>query len=216
MLRHSKLAASTACTKRNVLLSAGCVSVSEGCVHVSKEVSFYPHPIYKLKCWRNHWYYVWCHEFRWTHTLDQFIVEWQFFQKIAHQIKKQRNKIMKIKRIIKTRWKFLNFFFNDWSKLSFSQFVERINRTIFQKRRYKTNQQNCRTSCDAFNVKSKIHHRYHCQWYHSRFEFEFVRSFEWNNASSREIFRETKSICRNEQLDVFSNFNRFVIIIIRR
>jgi hypothetical protein len=105
---------------------------------------------------------------------------------------------------------------NHRSKLSFSQFVEKINRTKFQKRRNKTNQQSCRTSCDAFNVKSKIHHRYHCQWYYSRSEFEFARSFDWDNASSREIFRKTRLICRSEQLDVFFNFNRFVIIIIRK
>jgi succinate dehydrogenase hydrophobic anchor subunit len=42
--------------------------------------------------------------------LNQFIVEWQFFQKIARQIKKKRNKITKIKRIIETRWKFSNVF----------------------------------------------------------------------------------------------------------
>jgi hypothetical protein len=46
MLRHSKLAASTACTKRDVLLSAECVSVFEGCVHVFKGVSPYPHPFF--------------------------------------------------------------------------------------------------------------------------------------------------------------------------
>jgi hypothetical protein len=39
-------------------------------------------------------------------TLNQFIVEWQFFQKIARQIKKKRNKITKMKRIIETRWRF--------------------------------------------------------------------------------------------------------------
>jgi succinate dehydrogenase hydrophobic anchor subunit len=43
-------------------------------------------------------------------TLNQFIVEWQFFQKLTHQIKKKRNKLMKMKRIIKTRWKFSSFF----------------------------------------------------------------------------------------------------------
>jgi hypothetical protein len=41
--------------------------------------------------------------------LNQFIVEWQLFQKIAHQIKRERNKITKMKRIIETRWGFLNF-----------------------------------------------------------------------------------------------------------
>ncbi len=43
-------------------------------------------------------------------TLNQFIVEWQLFQKIAHQIKKKRNKITKMKRIIETRWRFSTFF----------------------------------------------------------------------------------------------------------
>jgi succinate dehydrogenase hydrophobic anchor subunit len=43
-------------------------------------------------------------------TLNQFIVEWQFFQKIARQIKKKRNKITKMKRIIETRWRFSNVF----------------------------------------------------------------------------------------------------------
>ncbi len=43
-------------------------------------------------------------------TLNQFIVEWQLFQKLAHQIKKKRNKLMKMKRIIKTRWEFSSFF----------------------------------------------------------------------------------------------------------
>jgi hypothetical protein len=112
--------------------------------------------------------------------------------------------------------KIFKLFFDNWSKLSFSQFFEKINRTILQKRRSKTNHQSRDTSCDAFNVKSKIHHSDHCQWYHSRFEFEFARSFEWNDASNREIFHERRLIYRNEQVDVFSNFNRFVIIVIRR
>jgi ribosomal protein L18E len=43
-------------------------------------------------------------------TLNQFIVEWQFFQKIARQIKRKRNKITKMKRIIETRWEFSNVF----------------------------------------------------------------------------------------------------------
>jgi hypothetical protein len=89
-------------------------------------------------------------------------------------------------------------FFDDWSKLSFFQFFETINRTIFQKRRSKTNHQSRDTSCDVFNDKSKIHYLNHCQWYHSRFKFKFVRFFQWNNASNREIFRERRSICRNE------------------
>jgi hypothetical protein len=43
MLQYCKLVASTACTKRDVLLSAKCVSVFKGCVYVFKEVSLYPH-----------------------------------------------------------------------------------------------------------------------------------------------------------------------------
>jgi hypothetical protein len=112
--------------------------------------------------------------------------------------------------------KILKRLFDDWSKLLFFQFFKKINRTIFQKRRSKTNHQSRDTSCDAFNVKSKIHHSDHCQWYHFRFEFEFALFFAWNNASNREIFRERRSICLNKQVDVFTNFNQFVIIIIRR
>jgi succinate dehydrogenase hydrophobic anchor subunit len=43
-------------------------------------------------------------------TLNQFIVEWQLFQKLAHQVKRKRNKLMKMKRIIETRWEFSSFF----------------------------------------------------------------------------------------------------------
>jgi hypothetical protein len=92
--------------------------------------------------------------------LNQFIVEWQFFQKIARQKKKQQNHENKTNH--RNAMKIFKRFFNDWSKLSFSQFFEKINRTILQKWRNKTNHQNRDTSCDAFNVKSKIHYSDHC------------------------------------------------------
>ncbi len=72
--------------------------------------------------------------------LNQFIVEWQFFQKIVHQIKKKRNKILKMKRIIETRWNFSSFFlmidrnyhfFNSLKKLIEQYFKnEKIKRII--------------------------------------------------------------------------------------
>jgi succinate dehydrogenase hydrophobic anchor subunit len=64
--------------------------------------------------------------------LNQFIVEWQFFQKLAHQIKKKRNKFMKMKRIIKTRWKFSNFFLIiDWS-YHFLNFLKKLIEQYFK------------------------------------------------------------------------------------
>jgi succinate dehydrogenase hydrophobic anchor subunit len=60
-------------------------------------------------------------------TLNQFIVEWQLFQKIAHQIKRKHNKIIKMKRIIETRWEFLNFFLMiDWNYHFFSSLKKLI------------------------------------------------------------------------------------------
>jgi hypothetical protein len=37
-------------------------------------------------------------------TVDQFTVEWQPFQEIAHQVKRERNKVMEVKRTIEARW----------------------------------------------------------------------------------------------------------------
>jgi hypothetical protein len=37
-------------------------------------------------------------------TLDQFTAEWQPFQEIAHQVKRERNKLMEVKRTIEARW----------------------------------------------------------------------------------------------------------------
>ncbi len=64
--------------------------------------------------------------------LNQFIVEWQFFQKLDHKIKKKRNKFMKMKRIIKTRWKFSNFFLIiDWS-YHFLNFLKKLIEQYFK------------------------------------------------------------------------------------
>jgi hypothetical protein len=58
--------------------------------------------------------------------LNQFIVEWQFFQKLAHQIKRKRNKFMKMKRIIETRWKFSSFFLMIDRSYHFFSFLRKL------------------------------------------------------------------------------------------
>jgi succinate dehydrogenase hydrophobic anchor subunit len=65
-------------------------------------------------------------------TLNQFIVEWQFFQKLAHQIKKKRNKFMKIKRIIETRWKFSSFFLMIDRSYHFLSFLRKLIEQYFK------------------------------------------------------------------------------------
>ncbi len=65
-------------------------------------------------------------------TLNQFIVEWQFFQKLAHQIKRKRNKFMKMKRIIKARWKFSSFFLMINRSYHFLNFLRKLIEQYFR------------------------------------------------------------------------------------
>ncbi len=64
--------------------------------------------------------------------LNQFIVEWQFFQKLAHQIKRKRNKFMKMKRIIETRWKFSSFFLMIDRSYHFLNFLRKLVEQYFK------------------------------------------------------------------------------------
>jgi ribosomal protein L18E len=64
--------------------------------------------------------------------LNQFIVEWQFFQKLAHQIKKERNKFMNMKRIIETRWKFSSFFLMIDRSYHFLNFLKKLIEQYFR------------------------------------------------------------------------------------
>jgi succinate dehydrogenase hydrophobic anchor subunit len=65
-------------------------------------------------------------------TLNQFIVEWQLFQKLAHQIKRKRNKFMKMKRIIETRWKFSSFFLMIDRNYHFLNFLRKLIEQYFK------------------------------------------------------------------------------------
>jgi hypothetical protein len=65
-------------------------------------------------------------------TLNQFIVEWQFFQKLAHQIKKKRNKLMKMKWIIETRWKLSSFFLMIDRSYHFLNFLRKLIEQYFK------------------------------------------------------------------------------------
>jgi succinate dehydrogenase hydrophobic anchor subunit len=70
-------------------------------------------------------------------TLNQFIVKWQFFQKLIQQIKKKRNKFMKMKRIIKTRWKFSNFFLMINRNYHFFNFLKKLIEQYFKNEKIK-------------------------------------------------------------------------------
>jgi hypothetical protein len=65
-------------------------------------------------------------------TLNQFIVEWQFFQKLAHQIKRERNKFMKMKRIIETRWRLSSFFLMIDRSYHFLNFLKKLIEQYFK------------------------------------------------------------------------------------
>ncbi len=58
--------------------------------------------------------------------MNQFIVEWQLFQKIFRQIKKKRNKITTMKRIIETRWKLSNVFLMIDRSYHFLNFLRKL------------------------------------------------------------------------------------------
>ncbi len=64
--------------------------------------------------------------------LNEFIVEWQFFQKLAHQIKRERNKLMKMKRIIKTRWELSSFFLMIDRSYHFLSFLRKLVEQYFK------------------------------------------------------------------------------------
>jgi succinate dehydrogenase hydrophobic anchor subunit len=69
--------------------------------------------------------------------LNQFIVEWQFFQKLTHQIKKKRNKFMKMKWIIETRWKFSSFFLMIDRSYHFFNFLRKLIEQYFKNEKVK-------------------------------------------------------------------------------